>query len=1488
MTRVIRIPLPLYLLCLWAVFSHVGFAGPLQRAGNSTLKMPSTPPSVGYGTTNAFPNLVFKNPVCIATPPGETNRLFIVERAGVVVVITNLAAPTRTVFLDISSEVTSTTLVTGEEGLLGLAFHPGYATNGYFYLFFTGPAVTPDGGGRHDILARFQASPTNANQASAATEVRFIMQVDQASNHNGGDLHFGADGYLYVSLGDEGGEYGEYGNAQRIDRDFFCSIMRLDVDKRPGNLVPNPHPGLASLTNYWIPADNPYVGATNFNGAAVNPANVRTEFWAVGMRNPWRFSFDPLTQLLYLGHVGQVSLEWINIVTNKANCGWNFYEGSLQLTNPLPAGFTLTPPLYQYGHTNGRVAIVGGVVYRGFRIPQLYGTYLYADFGSGEVFGLRHSGANVTQNNVLFIDANARYSSFGLDPSNGDVLYAAARSGSDGTINRIIYSGTTNGTPLPPTLADTGAFTNLMSLTSALDPLAPATGIVPYDINVPFWSDNAEKSRWFSVPNPNLTIGVATNGNWLFPTGTVWVKHFNLQLTNGVAASTRRVETRLLVKNAAGVYGAVYRWGDLTTNATLVSENGFDEPFIIADGGTVRTQVWHYPSRNECTLCHTPEGGYALGFRNEQLNRDHTYGLTATNQLAALADAGYFAGPLSNIVSALAPATDNSATLEYRVRSYLAANCVQCHQPGGQAQQANWDARISTPTALAGIINGPLVQSLGNPANRVVAPGSPSNSVLLTRISTRDLGHVGSIQMPPLASNLLDTQAIALVTQWILSITNTIWLTAAPDKSTVIMQGPTNLISLTVVPTPDVSGPIALAVSGTPSGLSAIITPSSVTGSNQASLQLAANSLATPGNYALTVNAIAGGRTNSTAIALTIANPLFTPGALMWSAGGGANTSWNSSLNWTNVTAHTNGLPGPANDVIFSRAGAGASLAVISNVVNTTTTIKSLWYANGTAPATNHTTLISPGATLNVIGTTNISGGTGFKSDAFTLLVGINASTTPTMTAKITGGGGALNLNNSTGVVHVSQFNTINKHNGANLRAVLDMSGLDTFTANVSRLLIGCMSNGSAGIVYLAKTNHLVLSGAVAPQLDLGDNDSNQGNPSLLYLGVTNAIFADGVASGRGKGTNGSIYFNPAFVPQNPVAYFRGQNGMGRVASWTISDLLSSSGTADVTKPSGTNDFTGGRVDALVDTLVLARTTATAPSQYTTSNRVSTGTLTFSAGTFDVNNLTNGLQLGNARNGAASWDTAAGQINVNGGTLRVNNNLVLAVGMTSLSPAFSRGIVAVRNGTLFASRLIAGAGSALITLTNSTFDLVNGMATSPRLATLALTNSTLRLRLNAASPGAQLAATNLAAAGLNTIVIESVANVVGSTNFPILAYGTLAGSLANFAPPILPPNYTGQLTNNVAAKTISLLLTRLPGAGPQIASTKISGANLIINGTNGTPNSAFSLLTSTNIGLPLSNWSVVGTGSFDATGNFQFTNALDGSMPRRFYRLRVP
>lgn len=742
-----------------AVAATAQTSGLQARVPNTTLKMPAEPVVYGYAVTRAFGSLAFSDPTAIAAPPGETNRLFVAEQLGRVAVITNLASPTRSVFLDLSSRVIGG--AADERGLLGLVFHPGYATNRYFFVVYstlsTTPGVATDA--PHQRLSRFEARDGNPDQADSATEVVLINQYDRTAYHNAGDLHFGPDGYLYASVGDDSN--GDL-NSQRIDQDFFSGILRLDVDKGPGNPEPNPHPsivrGPSGLAAYSVPADNPFIGATVFNGSPVDPARVRTEFWAVGLRNPWRFSFDPSGGTLYCADVGDETWEEVDVVEKGGNFGWNYFEGTHAYPpgsgRTPPAGFAETNPIFEYHHGSAADqgnSITGGLVYRGSRIPQLFGAYLYADFIDGNIWALRYDGTTTTSLGRLAVRTGV--TAFGTDPRNGDVLMADRNAD---TITRLTYdTNVVSGAPLPPTLADTGAFRDLAALT-------PNPGIVPYEINLPFWSDNALKRRWFTVPDTNDTIGFAPDGNWSFPTGSIWIKHFDLELTRGDPASAHRLETRFIVRNTEGVYGVTYRWNS-PTNATLVPQEGMDETFIISDGGTVRTQVWHYPSRAECLSCHTDGGGLALGFNTGQLNRAMDYGNGPENQIAALDRAGYFSSPVryGNTLPALAHPTNTDVSLDYRVHSYLSANCAQCHQPGGTAL-GQWDARITTPLSGAGIINGLLNNNLGDASNRVIVPGSLDHSIALARILTR-----GTSQMPPIDSTVLDDSAMALLTTWI-------------------------------------------------------------------------------------------------------------------------------------------------------------------------------------------------------------------------------------------------------------------------------------------------------------------------------------------------------------------------------------------------------------------------------------------------------------------------------------------------------------------------------------------------------------------------------------------------------------------------------------------------------------------------------------------------------------------------------------------------
>ncbi|MDP3071751.1 MAG: PQQ-dependent sugar dehydrogenase [Opitutaceae bacterium] len=729
-------------------------AQPLTRVAATSLRVPANPPAAAFTTERVFAPLTFTQPVAVVTPPGETRRLFIVEKTGRIWLIPDVTAtpPTRTLFLDLAGRVTvSATSTSDERGLLALAFHPAYATNGQFYVWYTTTTTSAAGTGLHDRLARFRVSATDPNAADPASEQPLISQRDEADNHNGGQLAFGPDGHLYLSLGDEGGANDQFANSQRLDRDFFAGVIRIDVDRRPGSLAPNAHPAVHPGT-YAIPPDNPWVGATTFNGAAVNPAAVRTEFWAVGLRNPWRMAFDSATGRLWLGDVGQGAREEINVITRGGNYGWSYREGFIagpRANPPAAASATFLPPIWDYPNPAQGLSVTGGLVYRGARLPALVGHYVFGDFVSGRIWALDPDGENpVAAHRVSQIATDGGVSSFGLNPATGDLLITDLL---ENQIKRLVPAAPAPAAAWPATLSATGAFANLATL-------APAPGVVAYEPNVSFWSDHARKRRWFALPDATSVFGFSADGAWALPTGAVWVKHFDLELTRGLAATARRIETRFLVKTAAGIHGATYRWNDAQTDATLVAEEGADATFTVTEDGVARGQTWRFPSRGECLTCHTSAGGYALSFNTRQLNRG--------DFLATLAAAGYLSvtPPAAATLPALTPADHPTASLEGRVRSYLEANCAACHQPGGPAL-GHWDARSSVPLSLANLVNGPLIDDAGDPSNRVIAPGDAARSRLLQRVATRGPG-----QMPPLASHEHDRAAESLLAQWIAAL----------------------------------------------------------------------------------------------------------------------------------------------------------------------------------------------------------------------------------------------------------------------------------------------------------------------------------------------------------------------------------------------------------------------------------------------------------------------------------------------------------------------------------------------------------------------------------------------------------------------------------------------------------------------------------------------------------------------------------------------
>ena len=689
-----------------------------------------------------------------------------------------------------------------------LCFHPDFPTKPYLFVGLNEPVD----GVKHSRILRLELNASSNNAVdNASTEVideKVIIEWP-SDGHNGAALTFGIDGFLYITSGD--GTTDSDSNLRGQDlSELTAKVLRIDVDQ-PSENKP-----------YSIPLDNPFL----------ERGNARPETWAYGLRNPWRITTDSQSGRIWIGQNGQDLWEQIYLLQRGANYGWSVMEGaSVFYANRTPGPDPFIPPVMDHHHSQAR-SLTGGVVYRASKPENqtLLGDYIYGDYSTGKIWAISHDGNQPSKAREI---ADTPHSITAFEQLPDGRIWIADHLGKS-IVELIPNDQLDNSEAFPKLLSQTGLFENVENH-------AFASGIIPYSVNSPLWSDGAIKRRAFAIPDRSADALNSKNGTdlpgeqapslsskndrriefqnqfgWTFPNETVLIKSFGLEHrdSNSSIPTTQWIETRLMVRQQNEWVGYSYRWNEEGTDAYLVDADGDDASFVVADPTAPdgkREQVWHYPSRAECMVCHSRAANYTLGLQTAQLNRVHDYGTFSANQLAVFEQLGLFRlnpqafnpqpattnppdpkTPQDNAVegpdtvkafqlsqrpmpkeTSLLPASpqrlpklanpyDIHEPLDSRVQSYLHANCASCHAPAGGGNSA-FDLQFPTPFEKMGLIDSdPKHQDFGIQSAKLIAPGLPQQSILLQRIAIR-----GNGQMPPIASNIVDQNAVDLIKSWI-------------------------------------------------------------------------------------------------------------------------------------------------------------------------------------------------------------------------------------------------------------------------------------------------------------------------------------------------------------------------------------------------------------------------------------------------------------------------------------------------------------------------------------------------------------------------------------------------------------------------------------------------------------------------------------------------------------------------------------------------
>jgi putative heme-binding domain-containing protein len=745
----------------WSVTSADEPPAPATRKPWTTSKVVGSPdPPPPYKAVRAFPNVEFKQPLLIARAAGM-DRLFVGEREGGLYSFATRPDAKKEPFFDIRKDLKTLSLHPGAKGtadLYGLVFHPNFEQNRYCYLCYTLAAKEKKARNLEDgtRLSRFKVTASDPPRIDADSEEIIITWV--AGGHNGGDLHFGPEGMLYVSTGDAAAPNPpDPLNTGQDCSDLLSSILRIDVDRQdPGK-------------KYAVPPENPFV----------KTPGVRPEIWAYGFRNPWRMSFDRQTGDLWVGDVGWEQWEMVHRIEKGGNYGWSIVEGRQPTKPDQKQGPTpIRPPMIELPHTIA-CSVTGGYVYRGKKFPELVGAYLFGDWETRRMWAARFDGDRLKEMPEL-IKPNIRFVAFGEDHA-GELYFLDYDNGRMFTLERNDAAG--KNTNFPKSLGDTGLFRSVREH-------VPADGVRSFSPNAKQWQDGATAEWFVALPGASAVSHFEKprplpgqvywhDFKMQFPADAVLVKTISMEVLVGGKPVKKRIETQLLHCDGEDWRGYTYAWRDDQSDADLVPADGDEKvfnvpaPFLPAKN---REQVWTFHSRTQCLTCHSSWGEYALAFSPLQLNGPGQG--PGPNQLVQLSLEGYIrrvnkddktlpSWEADSVAKepALASPQGSGQSIESQARSYLHANCSHCHRFGGGGGQVVLEMDYYKSLKETGIFDvTPKQGDFGLPDARIVTPGEPHRSVLYYRMAKFGRG-----RMPHLGSDYPDWRGLQAVGDWISS-----------------------------------------------------------------------------------------------------------------------------------------------------------------------------------------------------------------------------------------------------------------------------------------------------------------------------------------------------------------------------------------------------------------------------------------------------------------------------------------------------------------------------------------------------------------------------------------------------------------------------------------------------------------------------------------------------------------------------------------------